>query len=96
MPDLDHGVGDRIAGGHINDLGVEEELDALLVFCGIIAHVFTTDIVRPLGNFRRENAGVVSGEDDRRVSSVCVSLGGQMSGVGNCGSIASLEVGSIY
>lgn len=43
-PDLDHSVGDWVTGGHVDDLGVKDELDTLLVLAGILTDILSSDV----------------------------------------------------
>jgi len=44
VPDFDHGVGDRVAGCHVNDLGVKYQFDTFLILDYVLADVFSADI----------------------------------------------------
>lgn len=43
-PDLDDRVGYWVAGGHVDDLGVEDELNTLLVLAGILTDILASDV----------------------------------------------------
>lgn len=43
-PDFDHSVGDGVAGGHVNYLGVEDEVNALLVFGIVCSDILARDV----------------------------------------------------
>ena len=62
-PEIDHAVYDGFAGGHVDDLQVDDHLDALLVFDQVAADVLSAGIVWALGHLRAEDARVVAGED---------------------------------
>lgn len=44
VPDFDHGVGDGVAGCHVNELGVEYQFDTFLILDNLLADVFSADI----------------------------------------------------
>lgn len=44
VPDLEHGVGDGVAGRHVDYLGVEDEVDAYLGLGDVFADVFSGDV----------------------------------------------------
>lgn len=43
-PDLDDSVGDWVTGCHIDDLGIKDELDTLLVLTGILTDILSSDV----------------------------------------------------
>jgi hypothetical protein len=44
VPDFDHGVRDGVAGLHVDDLGIEDQLYALLGLGDVLADIFSADV----------------------------------------------------
>lgn len=74
MPDFDHGVWNGLAGGDVDDLGVEDKVDTVLVFPDVLADILASDVVWSLGDFWGEDAGAVAGEEDGLLGGVGVGL----------------------
>lgn len=62
-PEIDHAVYDGLAGGHVDDLEVDDHLDALLIFDQVAADVLPAGVVWALGHLGAEDAGVDAGEE---------------------------------
>lgn len=96
MPDLDHGICDRIASSHIDDLSVEDELHTFLILNRVLTNVFAIDVVWTLSDLRGENTRAVAGEENGFIGGICVCFARQMRGSINRRDIPNSEVRSIY
>jgi hypothetical protein len=94
-PEINHGVDNRFAGSHVNNLNVEDHLDTLLVFDQIAADILSAGIVWALGHLSAEDAGVVAREDsDLRGNRRVVNIR-KMCRVENGSSVSCPEVRSV-
>ena len=44
VPDFNHGVGDGVAGGHVDNLSVKNEFDSLFFFDNVCANILARDV----------------------------------------------------
>lgn len=95
-PEIDHAVYNGLAGGHVDDLDVDDHLDTLLVFNQVAADVLSAGVVWALGDLRAEDAGVIAGEDGGLRGEGRVVDIGMMGGVQNGSSVSCTEVGGVY
>lgn len=91
-PEIDHAVHDGFAGGNVDDLEVDDHLDALLVFDQVAADVLSAGIVWTLGHLGAEDAGVDAGEDCGLRGERSVVDAGMVRGVQNRSSVSCSDV----
>ena len=95
-PEIDHAVDNRLAGGHVDDLEVDDHLDTLLVFDQVAADVLSAGVVWALGDLRAEDAGVVAREDGGLRGEWRIVDVGMMSGVQDRCGVSCAEVRGAY
>ena len=91
VPDLNHGIRNRVAGVHVNDLGVKNQLHPSLILDNVFSHILSAHIAGSLCYLGAENARVVARKNDALGRGTVVALGRQMSGVENCRFVTSFD-----
>lgn len=85
VPHLEVNIGYRLASVDIDDLVVNDSVDALLLLKDLAADVLATDVVRTLSDLGGQDAGVVATEEGSSISVQGVSQGGLVVGGGQHG-----------
>ena len=67
MPDLEEGLGNRVARVDVDDLDVERQRDTLSILGDVLAEKLALHPVRALSRLGSQDAGVVASEEDGRI-----------------------------